>query len=159
MSNATKYTTSFVTLFKDAQEAYDKALQDIRQCDQEISDWMHEAELGDDKDMYQGYLVYKGIREARRRRRIAKNESELLRDLCDYLNSQHAQGFKNKIKQIQGGISKTEHEQRHRVYVPRQLTEMSTMSNSAPAPKQSFESMMNEFKKTKITKSKGKYRK
>ena len=58
-------------------------LEIIKQAEDELNDLYHECELADPKDMYKGYLVYKAIREVRIRRRNAKQENEILKDMYD----------------------------------------------------------------------------
>ena len=61
----------------------------------------HEIELSNPKNARDGYKIYKEIREVRIRRRQAKNENELLKDLYDLLKEQSSQKIRNKIQQIQ----------------------------------------------------------
>ena len=58
------------------------------------------------KNARDGYKLYKELREIRIRRRVAKDENQILKDTYDYFKSQQGQAFKNKIQQLQGGAAK-----------------------------------------------------
>jgi hypothetical protein len=50
--------------------------------------------------------MYKTLRDARIRRRKAKEENELLREMYEFFQTQQAQTFKNQISKIQGNSKK-----------------------------------------------------
>ena len=100
------YCSTVVTIFQDVKKNYENNLEIIKQAEDELNDLYHEAELSEPKDMYKGYLIYKAIRETRIRRRNAKQENEVLKDMYEYLNSQAGQTFKTKMQSIQGGAVK-----------------------------------------------------
>ena len=108
--------------------------------------------------MYQGYLLYKAIRETRIRRRTAKIENELLKDMYDYFQSQHGQAFKNKIQSIQGNAVKLKATQEARTYTPKQRNDL-TITNRHSDANKPFEQMLTEFKKNKAYMKNGKLRK
>ena len=108
--------------------------------------------------MYKGYLMYKEVRDLRIKRRKAKEENELLKDMYDYLKGQNAQNFKNKIQQIQGSSVKVREAQEHRTYVPRQRNDL-TITNQTSTAHKPFQEMLDDFNKIKISSQNGKLRK
>lgn len=152
------YSTTIVTIYQDVIRNYERNLEIIKQTEDELNDLYHEAELSSPKDMYKGYLIYKEIRDARIRRRQAKEEVELLKDMYEYLNSQPAQSFKSKIQSIQGSSVKIRTAQESRTYQPRQRNDLTITDKHSSATKP-FEQMIAEFNKTKISMQNGKLRK
>ena len=118
------YSTTIVTIYHDVKKNYENNLDIIKQAEDELNDLYHEAELSSPKDMYQGYLIYKAIRDVRIRRRKAKEENELLKDMYEYFNSQSGQAFKTKIQSIQGNAVKLRTTQESRTYQPRQRNDL-----------------------------------
>jgi hypothetical protein len=147
-----------MSIFHNVVENYEKDLEDIKRIEGELQDLMHEIELSPSKDMYKGYLVYKQFRELRIERRRKKEEVEILKDTYDYFNSQQGQAFKNKMRQLQGGADKLREAQERRTYMPRQRDDL-TIVGQTSNEHNSFEDMIKEFNKTKVTSKKGKLRK
>lgn len=152
------YSSTIVEIFKSVISNYELNLDIIKQCEAELNDLNHEAELSEPKDMYKGYLVYKAIRETRIRRRTAKEENELLKDIYDYFQSQQGQAFKSKIQSIQGSSVKLRATQEARTYTPRQRLDM-TIADKHSNESKSFEAMLEDFKKIKVSTKNGKRRK
>lgn len=152
------YSTTIVTIYQDVISNYEKDLEIIKQTEDELNDLYHEAELSEPKDMYKGYLIYKAIREVRIRRRTAKEEVELLKDMYEYLKSPAGQSFKSKIQSIQGNSVKLRATQENRTYVPRQRSDLTITDQTCKAYKP-FEDMLKDFNKTKVTMQGGKLRK
>ena len=146
-----------MTIYQDVVKTYERNLEIIKQAEDELNDLYHECELSAPKDMYKGYLMYKEIREVRIRRRIAKNENELLKDIYDYLTSQNGQAFKSKIQSIQGNSVRLKTTQEQRTYQPRQRNDL-TISDKPPSSNKPFEEMMSEFNKSKAYMKGGKMR-
>lgn len=159
MSNniVNNFASTIVTIFKDVVEKYEDNLEIIKQAEDELNDLAHEIELSNPKDMYKGYLVYKEIREVRIRRRTAKEENELLKDMYDYFMSQNGQTFKSKIQSIQGNSVKIRNAQEQRTYQPRQRSDLTITDKHVTANKP-FEEMLSEFNKNKAYMSGGKMR-
>lgn len=158
MNIVDQYSTTIVTIFKNVKKSYESNLEIIKKTEDELNDLYHEAELSEPKDMYKGYLVYRAIREARIRRRTAKEENEILKDMYDYLNSQAGQAFKNKMQSIQGNAAKLRSTQESRTYQPRQRDDL-TITNKHSNANKPFEDMLRHFNETKVTMQKGKLRK
>lgn len=152
------YCSTMITIFQDVKHRYENNLTIIKETEGELNDLYHEAELSCPKDMYQGYLIYKAIREARIRRRTAKEENEVLKDMYDYLNSQAGQTFKTKMQSIQGSAAKIRSAQESRTYQPRQRDDLTITYKHSSASKP-FEQMLADFNKTKISMQGGKLRK
>lgn len=158
MNIINNYSTTIVSIFQDVINNYERNLEIIKQAEEELMDLEHEIELSAPKDMYKGYLTYKEIREVRIRRRKAKEENELLKDMYDYFKGQNAQSFKNKIQQIQGNSVKLRDTQEHRTYIPRQRSDL-TITNHTSIAHKPFEEMLSDFNKIKVSTQNGKLRK
>ena len=152
------YCSTVVTIFQDVKKNYENNIEVIRQAEEELNDLYHEAELASPKDMYKGYLVYKAIRDTRIRRRQAKQENEILKDMYDYLNSPAGQTFKSKIQSIQGSAVKVQNAQESRTYQPRQRNDLTITDKHSTATKP-FEEMLKDFNQTKVSVQNGKLRK
>lgn len=152
------YSSSIVTMFKEVVKTYEMNLDIIKQTEEELNDLYHEAELAKPKDMYHGYLLYVAIREARIRRRTAKEENEMLKDMYDFFQSQQGQAFKSRIQSIQGASVKIRATQEARTYTPRQRNDLTCTEKHSTANRP-FEVLLDEFNKTKITTKNGKLRK
>ena len=159
MSNniVNNYASTIVTIFTDVAKNYERNLEIIKQSEEELNDLYHEIELSNPKDMYKGYLVYKEIREVRIRRRTAKEENELLKDMYDYFTCQNGQAFKSKIQSIQGNSAKVRNAQEQRTYQPRQRNDLTITDKHSEANKP-FEEMLSEFNKNKAYMKGGKMR-
>ena len=158
MNIVNNYSSTMVTIFQDVTRNYERNTEDIRRIEEEINDLNHEIELSEPKNMYQGYLLYKAIRELRIERRRCKEENELLKDMYEYFKSQQGQAFKSKIQQIQGSAAKLRDVQERRTYVPRQRDDLTITDQHSTAHKP-FEDMLREFNETKISTKNGKLRK
>ena len=108
--------------------------------------------------MYNGWKIYRAIRDTRIRRRAAKEENEILKDMYEYLNSQAGQTFKSKVQSIQGNAAKIRTTQESRTYQPRQRDDLTITDKHMTAHKP-FEQMLKEFNETKVSLQGGKLRK
>lgn len=158
MNIINNYSTTIVSIFQDVINNYERNLEIIKQAEEELMDLEHEIELSAPKDMYKGYLAYKEVRDVRIKRRKAKEENELLKDMYDYLKSQQGQSFKNKIQSIQGASVKLRDAQEHRTYIPRQRNDL-TITNHTSVAHKPFEEMLSDFNKIKVSTQNGKLRK
>ena len=152
------YSTTIVTIYHDVKKNYENNLEIIKQTEDELNDLYHECELADPKDMYNGWKIYRAIREVRIRRRTAKEENELLKDMYEYFNSQSGQAFKTKIQSIQGNAVKLRTTQESRTYQPRQRNDL-TITDKHSSANKPFEQMLADFNKTKVSMQGGKLRK
>lgn len=152
------YSSTFISIFNDVVRKYESNLEVIKQTEEELNDVYHEIELGKSQDMYHGYLLYKSVKDLRMKRRQAKDENDLLKDMYDYIKSQPGQSFKSKIQSIQGNSVKVYDAQNRRTYTPRQRNDL-TITNKTCEVNRPFEDLMREFKKDKVTMQGGKLRK
>lgn len=152
------YSTTIVTIYQDVKKNYERNIEIIKQAEEELNDLYHEAELAEPKDMYKGYLIYKAIRDTRIRRRKAKEENEILKDMYEYFNSSSGQAFKTKIQSIQGSAVKLQATQETRTYQPRQRNDLTITDKHSTAHKP-FQEMLADFNKTKVSMQNGKLRK
>jgi ATPase subunit of ABC transporter with duplicated ATPase domains len=130
----------------------------IKQTEEELNDVYHEIELGKDQDLHGGWKLYRQVKDLRTKRRQAKDENALLKDMYDYIKSQQGQAFKSKIQSIQGNSAKVYEAQSRRTYNPRQRSDL-TITNKTCEVNRPFEDLMKEFKQTKVTMQGGKLRK
>lgn len=158
MNIVNNYSSTIITIFQNVTKNYENNLEIIRQAEEELNDLYHEAELAEPKDMYKGYLIYKAIRDTRIRRRTAKEENELLRDMYDYLMSPAGQSFKSKIQSVQGAAVKLRATQETRTYQPRQRNDL-TITDKHSSANKPFEQMLADFNKDKAYMKGGKLRK
>lgn len=158
MSNIVNvYCSNLVTMFQNVEKEYERNVEIIKESEEELNDLNHEAELSKPKDMYGGYKIYKAIRDVRIRRRNAKEENELLKDMYDFFQSPQGQSFKSKIQSIQGNSAKLRSMQERRTYVPRQRNDLTIVGETVET--KPFEDLMKDFKKTKVSVQGGKLRK
>ena len=152
------YCSTVVTIFQDVKKNYENNLDIIKQTEDELNDLYHECELANPKDMYSGWKMYKAIRETRIRRRTAKEENEILKDMYEYLNGQAGQAFKSKMQSIQGSAAKIRSTQESRTYQPRLRDDLTITDKHSNANKP-FEEMLKDFNQTKVSMQNGKLRK
>lgn len=152
------YCSTFIQISNDVVKKFESNVEVIKQTEAELNDIYHEIELGKPQDLYGGYKLYKQVKDLRMRRRQAKDENELLKDMYEYIKSQQGQSFKSKIQSIQGCSVKVYEAQNRRTYTPRQRNDL-TITNKTCEVNRPFEDMMREFKKDKVTMQGGKLRK
>lgn len=152
------YSSTIISIFQNVIKTYESNIEIIKQTEGELTDIEHEIELSSPKNARDGYKLYKELREIRIRRRVAKDENQILKDTYEYFKSQQGQAFKNKIQQLQGGAAKLREVQEHRTYTPRQRNDLTCTEQTSTAHKP-FEEMLKEFNKTKVSSQKGKLRK
>lgn len=152
------YSTTIVTIYQNVIRDYEYDLERLKEIQDEIQDIEHEIEFSPSKNMYAGYLLYKRIKELRVERRRCKEETELMKETYEFFKSQQGQAFKNKMQQLQGNARKIRKTQESRTYTPRQRNDL-TIEGMTGGEHASFESMMKEFKETKVSLQKGKLRK
>ena len=153
-----QYSSTIITIFTDVVKKYESNLEVIEQTEGELQDLFHEIELSSPKDMYGGYKLYKAIRELRVRRRTAKDENSLLKDMYDYIKGQNGQAVKSKLQSIQGSSAKVYDAQQKRTYTPRQRTDLTITEKTCDVNKP-FEDLLRDFNKNKATMRGGKMRK
>ena len=159
MSNiVNNYSTVIIDIFKDVVNNYERNIEIIKQTEGELLDLEHEIELSEPKNARDGYKIYKELRDVRIRRRQAKNENELLKEMYEYITSQSGQEFKSRMQKIQGHSINVCNKQDNRVYSPRQRNNL-TITNETACAVKPFEELLRDFNKTKVTMQSGKMRK
>ena len=152
------YCSTFIQIANDVVKKYESNVEIIKQTEEELTDVYHEIELGRPQDMYGGYKLYKQVKDLRMRRRQAKDENDLLKDMYEYIKSQPGQSFKSKMQSIQGNSVKVYEAQSRRTYTPRQRDDL-TITNKTCEVNRPFQDLMRDFKKDKVTMQGGKLRK
>lgn len=152
------YSTTIVTIYQNVVKDYERDLERIEEIQGELQDIMHEIELSSPKDMYNGWLLYKRMRELRIERRRCKEQTELMKETYEFFKSQQGQNFKTKMQQLQSNAAKLRNVQEQRTYKPRQRDDL-TIEGQTSSEHKSFEDMMKEFKETKVSMKNGKLRK
>lgn len=153
-----QYSSTIISIYQSVINTYENNLDIIRQAEEELNDLNHECELSSPKDMYHGYLIYKQIRDIRQKRRIAKNENEVLKEMYDFFKTQQGQSFRSTMCKVQGNAAKIADSQTRRTYRPRQRNDL-TITDQPCAANKPFEELLKEFKQTKVTTQNGKLRK
>lgn len=126
------YVDSINSIFTDISNTYNNSIEEIKEVEQSLMDLLHEIELSSDKDMYQGYLLYKEIKTLRIRRRQAKEKAELLKGIYDFVNGNQVAQIKNTLGQLKGNSKKTLSHQNNRVYSARQRDDLTYNSKKSP---------------------------
>ena len=152
------YSTTLVTIYQNVIRDYEKGLERIDEIQDELQDIFHEIELSPNKNMYDGYLFYKRIKELRVERRRLKEETEIMKETYEYFKGQQGQAFKTRMQQLQGNAAKLRKTQESRTYKPRQRSDL-TIAGMTSSEHGSFEEMMKKFNETKVTTRNGKLRK
>jgi len=96
---------SFVKFLKDVKTHYKFCLDEIARCELETQDVLHYIELGKNLNAMEGFKAYKSLSEIRRKRRIMKNELELLEPVYQYLLYQDPK-LADRLAQVQGDCRK-----------------------------------------------------
>lgn len=158
MNIVENYSTTIVSVYNSVIKAYERDVERIDEIHGELQDIEHEIELSPNKNMYEGYLLYKQIKDLRMERRRCKEEIEILKDIYEFFTSQVGKEFKNKIQRIQGDAAKLREVQERRVYTPRQRNDLTCTGKTSTAHKP-FEELLKDFNQTKVTMQNGKLRK
>ena len=84
--------------------------------EQEMQDVLHFIEMGSDKNANAGFKLYKQLAEIRRKRRICKNELDLLQPIYDAFGGNEKL---NALAQVQGACRTTKQAINNRAYTVR----------------------------------------
>ena len=152
------YCSTLIQIATDVVKRYEDNEAIIKQTEEELNDVYHEIELGKDQDLYGGYKLYKQVKDLRIKRRQAKDENALLKDMYEYIKSQQGQNFKSKIQSIQSNSAKVYDAQNKRTYNPRQRNDL-TITEKTCEVNRPFEDMLKDWKKDRAYMQGGKLRK
>lgn len=73
-------------VLQDAENTSKELLTELEKTDKEILDILHSIELEPPKDLYNGWILYKAIRENRKKRRIIKDEMLIINNVLEEIN-------------------------------------------------------------------------
>lgn len=157
MNIVDKYASDLNGIFDNISKSYQDSLDEISTADRNLEDLYHEIEISKNKDMYQGYLMYMKIKEQRLIRRQAKEKAEMLKGMNNLVKGSQITNVRNTLSQLQNHAHNLEARQDKRVYAARERDDLTIegVHNNT----KTFEDMMTEFNKTKITMKGGKLRK
>ena len=151
------YCSTLIQISNDVVKRFENNEEIIKKTEEELNDVYHEIELGKDQDLHGGWKLYRQVKELRNKRRQAKDENQLLKDMYDYIKSQNGQSFKTKIQSIQGSSAKIYDAQSRRTYNPRQRNDL-TITDKTCSVNKPFEDLMKDWKKEKVYMQGGKMR-
>ncbi|MHB1651405.1 MAG: hypothetical protein ACYCVD_02875 [Desulfitobacteriaceae bacterium] len=122
MTEAIAFTRNFLELLNTIERDWGNWIDDLKQCEQEIQDLLHEIEFTK-FDVFRGYKLCKQLQEVRQRRRKLKETMEVVRHLKDFLDANKQ--LKISLFKVLTGMEKTEERQEQRMYTPRIRTDIS----------------------------------
>lgn len=102
----TQQLRSFVSFLRAVQPRYNENFRIVGECDLQGQDILHRTEMDRDMDLFGGYRMYKLTREVRRKRRVCKNENDLLRPVFTFLE-QHPD-FITTLERLLGDVARTQ---------------------------------------------------
>lgn len=73
-------------VLKDAEQTLKNSIKELERSDQELLDILHSIELEPQKDLYNGWKLYKAIRENRKNRRVTKDETLIIHNVLEKIN-------------------------------------------------------------------------
>lgn len=87
--NISRWVNKFGTCFDildEAKNILDTLIIDLKNSDNELLDILHKIELESSKDLYNGWKIYKNIKENRKKRRIIKDEIYIIQKVLEKIN-------------------------------------------------------------------------
>lgn len=106
--NVTRWIEKFGTcadILSEAKNREKELIQELTKSDKELLDILHIIEMEKAKDLYGGWLIYKRIRENRKRRREYKDEILIVENVLSEIDSTYLQREEVK-KAIQGLVGR-----------------------------------------------------
>lgn len=88
--NITQWLDKFgscADVLNEAKERQKVLLQQLEDTDNKLLDMLHKIELEHPKDLYNGWLLYKEIKNNRKSRRIIKDELIIIQDVLEKVNA------------------------------------------------------------------------
>jgi len=92
-------------ILSEAKSREKELIKDLTKSDKELLDILHVIEMEKSKDLYGGWLIYKKIRENRKKRREYKDEILIVENILGEIDSSCLQREKVK-KAIQGLVGR-----------------------------------------------------
>ena len=108
------YIAEIITIHREVIGKYAENTEIILKADNEVCDLEHELELTE-FDSERGYAIAKEIQNVKRRRRIAKDENELLEELANYCGQWNI----HALQSVLGKCRKLYDRKQKRRYFPR----------------------------------------
>lgn len=153
MENPLENINNIINSYNKTIKTYEENLLIIKKAEDETQDLLHEIELSKSKDLYNGYLIYKYLKECREKRRQAKEENELLEEFYQFSKTQT--DTTNKLQKIRGHIQTIRTAQQNRVYRPKERTDLKIgIKNDNKKP---FEVILKDYKNQQNGKRQNKY--
>jgi hypothetical protein len=149
---ADKYISNIIDIQDDVIRRYENNIEIMNEAEQEKQDLLHEIELST-FDACKGYRLAKSLQENRIRRRIAKDENELLDEFYGFCKNQNIN--KNQLNNMLGKSRKVYDTHCRRFYRPR-IREDLTITTAEPKTTQ-FGELLKDFKKDQNNKKKHKF--
>lgn len=106
--NITRWIDKFGScedILNEATEREKQLIKELEKTDKELLDYLHIIEIEKPKDLYGGWLIYKKIRENRKKRREYKDEILIVENVLKEINPTCLQRGKVK-KAIKGLIGR-----------------------------------------------------
>lgn len=149
-----EFVNNIIGSYDKAIQRFENNLEILKKCDDETLDLLHEIELSASKNVCDGFRMYKDIKEVRLRRRIAKDENDVLEEFYHYAKAQN--DVKNKLKGIQNNSQKIINNKKLRTYKPKERDDLTigVLQNNFNNP---MEEALRNFKKQNETKKKYKW--
>lgn len=121
MTDEIQATKNFLTTLNIVEKDWGAWHEDLKQCELEVQDLLHEIELTK-FDAYRGYRLCKQLQEVRQRRRKLKEKMEILKGLKEFVDNNKQ--LKISLYKTLSTMEKIEEQQRHRMYTPRVRTDI-----------------------------------
>ena len=107
---------TFVGDIRDMLGRFESNKARIFEIEAELNDLEHYMEIGNFKNVPEGYKLYRRLAELRRERRASKNENDLLAPIWEYF---HATEVLNRLTKVQGDCAKLQETIDSRTYAVR----------------------------------------
>lgn len=109
--------SDFLTFSRNIQSDHEIAFQEVKKCDKETQDILHQIELGNSKERNKFATQ---LAKVRRKRRIAKDVVDVSSDLVEFMHSKEFITTYRRLEQLLGEVRKKEqYVENHRKYNPR----------------------------------------
>ncbi|GAB6172010.1 hypothetical protein JCM15765_14880 [Paradesulfitobacterium aromaticivorans] len=122
MTNSIQTARDFLDTLNTIEKDWDTWVDDLKTCEQEIQDLLHEIELTK-FDACRGYQLCKQLQQVRQRRRKLKDQMEINSHLRDFIDCNKQ--LKISLFKVLSSMKKTEEYQSQRIYTPRVRTDLS----------------------------------
>ena len=103
--NVTRWVERFGScgdILNAARERSNELIGNLYDIDKALMNILHDVEIESSKDLYRGWIVYKAIRENRKKRREIKDEIEIIQDVLKNINPDYVQ--KERIQKAVDGL-------------------------------------------------------